>query len=88
MKPSLKSPTELYHYMAYKLNGITYLPHYIKECYVAPGYAEYSGIKDRNGDKFYMPDSKKEYSANELEKAGATKTALLLWYRTSFKPLQ
>jgi hypothetical protein len=85
----MKTPAETQHYLTYVLNGITYVPHYNKDCYVSPGYAEHAtGMVDSQGNKFYAPDTNKEYSAHELEKAGATKTAMLLWTRSKFKALR
>jgi hypothetical protein len=84
----MKTPAETQHYLTYVLNGITYVPHYTKDCYVSPGYAIDSGLKMASGDKYYTPDPNKEYSALDLEKAGATKTAMLLWTRSKFKALR
>ena len=84
----MKTPAETQHYLTYVLNGITYVPHYTKDCYVSPGYAEYSGMQDSHGNRFYAPDPNKEYNAHDLEKAGATKTAMVLWTRSKFKALR
>lgn len=84
----MRTPAETQNYLTYKLNGITYVPHYTKECYVSPGCMQDIGILDEQGDKFYVSDPKKEYSAHELEKAGATKASRLLWPRAKFKSLR
>jgi len=48
----------------YLLNGITYLPHYQRAAYVAPGHVE---------------KKSREYTAAELLKAGAVATREFLW---------
>jgi hypothetical protein len=55
MKPNLIAPCASAD--TYRLNGITYLPHYVKATYVAPGHIERVS---------------REYTAQELIAAGAT----------------
>ena len=56
-----------YPYVAYKLRGITYVPHYRStNVYVGPGYAK----------------TGKEYSSKELISAGAVSVQETLWYRS------
>lgn len=69
----------------YKLKGITYVPHYVKNFYVAPGYATDTGLLDKHGHRVFMPDRNKEFSASDLEKAGAKKSMEWLWKRPSRK---
>lgn len=82
-----KTTAESHYYTTYKLNGISYVPHYNKNCYVGPNYSAFEGMHDRNGDKLYFPDESREYSADELLKAGAVMYAELLWTRARFKPV-
>lgn len=81
-------PAETYNYITYKLNSITYVPHYTKECYVGPGYAEDIGVLDKWRDRIFIPNKNKEFSAVELEKVGAKKVMELLWNRPKFKMAQ
>lgn len=48
----------------YRLNGITYLPHYQRPVYVAPGHVE---------------KESREYTAHELLVAGAVVVREFLW---------
>lgn len=80
-----KTTTETKRYITYKLNGIQYLPHYNKECYVGPNYSAHEGLYDRDGNKFYSTDPSREYTAQYLEKLGATKVVEELWSRGKHK---
>ena len=77
--------TESEMYVTYKLDGITYVPHYTKDFYVGPGYSRDTGITDRQGNRYFAPDSKREFSSTQLEKAGGKKVTELLWVRAKFK---
>ena len=57
------------------LNGITYVPHYSKPCYVGPGFTR-SQIPMTNEGR---NDSGREISAMELMLAGATPILDNLW---------
>ena len=57
------------------LNGITYVPHYSKPCYVGPGFTR-SQIPITNEGK---KDSGREISAMELMLAGAMPVFDNLW---------
>ena len=82
-----KATAETNHYLTYRLNGITYLPHYTKDCFVSPDYSAFTGIVNSVGDRFYAPVKEREYTAYELEKAGATKVAEELWTRAKHKEI-
>ena len=88
MKTETRVATETNYYIAYKLHGITYIPHYKKDTFVSPNYSSHEGLFDEDGDKLYFPDTNKEYTAHQLEKAGATKVSELLWIRGKHKPLK
>jgi hypothetical protein len=81
----VKTVAETNQYVTYKLNGITYVPHYTKDCYVGPNYSAYEGIQDNEGNRMYFTDRSREYSAYDLEKAGAKKVVELLWTRGKHK---
>jgi len=57
------------------LNGITYVPHYSKPCYVGPGFTRSLVPITNEGRK----DSGREISAMELMLAGATPVFDNLW---------
>ncbi len=60
---------------AFKLNGITYVPHYKnRNLYVGPGYPVGPG----------NPLPKSSFTARELIDAGAEKVELMLWPRPQF----
>lgn len=83
----VKATTETSTYLTYKLNGITYLPHYVKDCFVGPNYSAFEGIYDQEGNRCYFSDRSREYTAQQLEKAGATKVAEELWVRAKHKAI-
>lgn len=56
----------LFERHAYQLNGVTYLPHYTKNVFVGPGYPLHN---------------EREYTAGELEQAGAVKVKTFLFAR-------
>lgn len=56
----------LFERYAYTLNGVTYLPHYTKNVFVGPGYPLHN---------------EREYTAAELEAAGATRIKTFLFAR-------
>jgi hypothetical protein len=65
MKKNTQESAPLIAQMAYKLNGVTYLPHYRNaSVYVGPGYPK-------------TP----RYSAEQLALAGATAVNEMLWVR-------
>lgn len=68
----------------YRLNGIPYIPHYIKKCYVPPAYSVPIGISS-NGLRIFAPDTSKERTAKELEAAGAVRVTEVLWTRGQSK---
>ena len=74
-------------YICYKLDNITYLPHYEKNCFVGPNYSAYEGLHDEDGSKLFYPSKEREYSANQLENLGATKVVKELWIRVAHKPV-
>jgi len=57
------------------LNGITYVPHYSKPCYVGPGFTRSQIPMTNEGRK----DSGREISAMELMLAGAMPVLDNLW---------
>lgn len=64
---SITEPAARTAQVAYKLNGLTFVPHYRNNSiYVGPGYPIYNN---------------KRYSAAELTAAGATSTPEFLWSR-------
>jgi hypothetical protein len=81
------TPMETNYFMVYILRGITYVPHYTKDCFVGPNYSAFEGIHDRNGNRIFFTSPHREYSAHQLEKAGATKVVESLWSRSKFKPV-
>lgn len=87
MTVASKTTAESHYYTTYRLNGITYVPHYVKNCYVGPNYSAFEGMHDRNGDRIYFPDESREYTADQLLKAGAVMYAELLWTRARYKPV-
>jgi len=51
----------------YVLNGITFLPHYVLPCFLAPGFTKDTPTK--------------VWSANQLLDEGAVKSSAFLWPR-------
>lgn len=86
-KMQIKTTLESNYYVTYKLNGISYVPHYSKHCYVGPNYSAFADMTDKKGNKYYVTSKTREYSALQLEKAGASKVIELLWIRPQFKPV-
>ena len=74
-------------YICYKLDNITYLPHYKKDCFVGPNYSAYEGCEDEDGGRLYFTSKEREYSAKQLENYGATKVVKELWIRVAHKPV-
>jgi len=61
-----KEYPETARYAVYILNGLPFLPHYLKKSwYVAPGY----------------PTTGLEYTGTQLKKAGAKREYWILWKR-------
>jgi hypothetical protein len=60
-----------YPYTAYKLRGVTYIPHYLSpDAFVGPGYLK----------------TRKKQSSAELISAGAVSVKEMLWHRTMSVP--
>lgn len=75
-------------YTTYTYRGVPYIPHYTKpDCYVPPGYSYDSGMRDRDGGRFFTQDPNKEFTAKQLEKAGAVRVPEYLWSRYSYQKL-
>lgn len=85
---SVKQSEGTYDYIAYVLNGITYLPDYKSAMFVGPGYAYDTGLTDEKGNRFFSTDSNKLYTATFLESKGAKKTTASLWARFAHKALR
>jgi hypothetical protein len=73
------------YYVTYNYRGCPYIPHYTKpDCYVPPAYSKPApNMVDAQGRQLYYADVTVERSASELEKAGATKSPMVLWRRNS-----
>jgi len=83
-----KEVTDHYYYTAYELNGVTYLPHYTKSTFVRPAYgSEYLRDNDKNAVMDAYHPNNREFTAEQLERAGAIKVKEHLWYRKAHKPL-
>ena len=57
------------------LRGVTYLPHYVEDCFVGPGWSHKTGSGD---NVTYHPN---KYSAQRLIDAGAESCEMYLWER-------
>ena len=86
-KVKAKVTLEYNYYITYKLNGITYVPHYTKPCYVGPKYSAFEGILDPRGNRCFFTSPNREYSSYHLEKAGAIQVAERIWVRSKHKPI-
>ena len=60
----------------YLLKGVTYLPHYVKACFVGPGWSHKTGSGD---NVTYHPNM---YSEQSLIAAGAQQSEMFLWERS------
>jgi len=69
-KAKADEKAELHKYTVFKLNGITYVPHYRDtQRYVSPGYGRFH---------------KNVFTASDLFSAGAVPTVAFLWKRSEF----
>lgn len=59
----------------YRLKGVTYVPHYVKDVFVGPGWSHKTGL----GDSItYHPNT---YTEQHLIDAGAEQSEMYLWER-------
>ena len=79
----VKKLTEIkYLQTAYRLDGITYLPHYNSTKFVAPGYMQPSDDYDEEEKRYkFYPDPLKEFTKASLERRGAVPIKIALWKR-------
>jgi hypothetical protein len=76
------------YYTTYLYRGVPYVPHYKEpDCYIPPGYSYDTGMVDSNGNRFFSQDANKEFSASQLEKAGAVRVPMYLWKRPRYQEL-
>jgi hypothetical protein len=66
-----ESVAEVVKLKVYELRGIIFVPHYVKDCYVAPGYT--------------AENDKLEFTDIELIMRGAVSLTMPLWSRAKFK---
>jgi hypothetical protein len=87
-RKSKRGEVEYGYYATYKYRGVPYVPHYTKpDCYIPPGYTYDSGMADRYGNRWFTEDSNKEFSASQLEKAGAIRVPEYLMKRSRYQEL-
>lgn len=71
-----------YLHIAYRLDGVTYMPHYRNNKFVGPGYMQPSDDYDEEEKRFkFYPDPLKEFTKAELERRGAVAVKIALWKR-------
>ena len=88
-KSKKQESMDMAYYTVYRYRGIPYIPHYSKpDCYVGVDNVKDSGMKDRSDNRFFVDDHDKEFTAKELERAGATKEPMYLWHRYKYVALK
>lgn len=76
------------YYTTYLYRGVPYIPHYRQaDCYVPPNYTYNTGMEDSNGNRYFTHDPNKEFTASQLEKAGAVRVPMYLWKRARYPEL-
>jgi hypothetical protein len=87
-RKSKREILEYAYYTTYLYRGVPYVPHYKEpDRYIPPGYSYDTGMVDSKGLRFFSQDANKEFSASQLEKAGAIRVPMYLWKRRIYQEL-